>query len=68
MTRIMTPDKAPSTLTMGDLVHLGQHFYLVFVHLGFGFMQKDGIIFVHGEGAAIDQEDDEHPRQYTPRD
>ena len=42
MTRIMSPDKAPSTLTIGVILsHLGYNFRLIFVHLGFGFVEED---------------------------
>ena len=51
-----------------ELPHLVQNLHLILVHLGFGFMEVDGIVLVHGKGAAIDQEDYEYSRQNTPRD
>src|ERR1700731_1049333 len=42
-----------------DLLHLGEDFYLILVHLGFGFVEEDGVILVHGEGALVNQEKDE---------
>jgi hypothetical protein len=51
-----------------DPVHLDQNFHLVFVHLGFSVVEEYGIVFVHGESAAVDQKDNKDRRQDTPRD
>ena len=64
----MAPERAPSTLMIGVIFFILARIRLILMHLGFGFIEEDGIILVHGESALIDPEEDENPRQNSPRD
>jgi hypothetical protein len=44
----------------GNPVDLGQQVRLLLVHVGTRVIQKQLVIPLHGEGALVDQEDDQH--------
>src|SRR3989441_1727281 len=49
-----------------DLVHLGHELSLLRGHLGGRLIQEKLIVFLHGEGATVNQENDEDTGQDAP--
>ena len=49
-----------------NLVHLGHQFTLVFGHVRFRIIQKQLIVLMHGESAAVNQEDNQDNGETTP--
>ena len=50
-----------------DLVHLRENLRLFLFHVGFRFIQKKLIVFLHRQSTAVDQQDDQNRGQDTPR-
>ena len=51
-----TAEPAPQILTHGSILFiLMDQFFLFFGHVGLSAVQEELVIFMHGEGAAVDQ-------------
>ncbi|SRR6266851_1527348 len=68
MTRIISPDVAPSTLTRGlILCHLGDQFLLFRCHCCGRLIKEKLIILFHGKRTAVDEEGDKNNSHAAPR-
>ena len=52
----------------GDLIETRDYLLLFGLHVGFGLVEEELIVFPHGQGAAVDQQDDQESSYGTPDD
>ncbi len=68
MTSTSSPLDAPRMLTNGRSRFIrDRQLLLFFLQVCFRVVQKELIVFVHGERAAVDQQYHQHRRQHAPR-
>src|SRR5205807_9097509 len=51
-----------------EFIHSYRKLFLFFSQVNIGIVQEKLVIFVHGKGAPVDQENDEHSGQTGPKD
>src|SRR6476646_9098727 len=50
-----------------DLVHFHDQFFLFFGHMGLSAVKEELVVFMHGKGAAVDEQNDQHDCQTGPK-